>query len=283
VYGNLYVTESSHEGGFTADDEQLLTALAGAAGIAVENALLLESSRRRERWQAASAELARSLLSGELRPEAELQQLLDTAVEVARAHGAALTEIADSDPGTAHVTAAAGGVADWAGRAAGTTGSITQAALDAHGPVLIADASVDPRTTTVVDRAPEVRAVLAVPLSTSPGGPGTRSVLILTRPAGEEVFGTLEAEMLHGFAAHATTAIELARGRRDREAVRDLEERERLVLELSEHVLQRVQRVGLALTSSASAADAPLREQLLAQVTELDDVVRAVRNTVFPR
>ncbi|PVZ06269.1 GAF domain-containing protein [Actinomycetospora cinnamomea] len=283
VYGNLYVTESAHEDGFTADDEQLLTALAGAAGIAVENALLLENARRRERWQAASAELARSLLSGEMAPEAELQHLLDTAVEVARAHGAAITEVPDADPTIAHVSAAAGGVAEWAGRSAGTDGSITQAALDADGPVLVADAAADPRTTTVVMRAPEVRSVLAVPLSTSPGGPGTRSVLTLTRPAGEEVFGALEAEMLLGFAAHATTAIELARGRRDREAVRDLEARERLVLALSEQVLARIQRVGLALTSSASGADPALRHQLLAQVAELDDVTRAVRDTVFPR
>lgn len=283
VYGNLYVTETTHEGGFTPDDEQLLTALAGAAGIAVENALLLDSARRRERWQAASARLARSLLSGDLAPDEEIQHLLDTAVDVARADGAAITEVTDTTPGTAHVTAAAGGVADWAGRSAGTAGSITQAALDTDGPVLVADAAVDPRTTTVVDRAPEVRSVLAVRLATSPGGPGTQSVLTLTRPAGEEVFGVLEAEMLLGFAAHATTAIELARGRRDREAVRDLEERERLVLALSEQVLQRVQRVGLALTSSASGADPPLREQLLSHVTELDDVVRAVRNTVFPR
>jgi hypothetical protein len=44
-----------------------------------------------------------------------------------------------------------------------------------------------------------------------------------------------------------------------------------------------VQRVGLALTSRAASADPTQRDHLLAQVTELDDIVRAVRDTVFPR
>ncbi|MDD7918788.1 GAF domain-containing protein [Actinomycetospora callitridis] len=283
VYGNLYVTESERGDEFSAEDEQLLTALAGAAGIAVENALLLDAARRREAWQAASARLASDLLAGELPPEGEHQHLLEAAVDVARAHGAAITEVTDADPGRATVTAAAGQLDDWAGRTVATPGSITQAALDEGGPLLIADAVADPRTTGVVDRAPEVGPVLAVPMSASRGGPGTRSVLVLTRAAGEDVFGPVEAEMLLGFAIHATTAIELARGRRDRETVRALEDRENLVLSLSEQVLQRVQRVGLTLAGTASAAEPALRDRLLAQVAELDDVVRAVRDTVFPR
>lgn len=281
VYGNLYVTESEHDGGFGADDEQLLTALAGAAGIAVENALLLDAERRRARWQAASAQLASSLLAGDLPPSDELEHLLETAVDVARAHGAAITEVRDADPTTAHVAAAAGHLAHWAGRTAEVGGSITRTALDADGPVLVADATTDPRTTGVVERAPEVRSVLAVPLDASASG--SRSVLVLTRTEDDEVFGPVEAEMLLSFAAHATTAIELGRGRRDREAVRALEDREQLVLSLSEQVLQRVQRVGLALTAAASGAEPALRDQLLAQVAELDDVTRAVRDTVFPR
>src|SRR5205085_700776 len=36
VFGNLYMTERRH-GEFTAEDEAVLTALAGAAGIAIDN------------------------------------------------------------------------------------------------------------------------------------------------------------------------------------------------------------------------------------------------------
>lgn len=280
VHGNLYAVESAQADGFTTDDEQLLTALAGAAGIAVENALLLDTARRRERWQAASARLSSGLLSGEIAPEGEVQHLLDIAVDMAQAYGAAVTQVTDADPGTAHIVAAAGRLRQWAGRTAASPGSITQAALDEQGPVLITDALTDPRTTGVVERAPDVRSVLAVPLTGTPAG--TRAVLVLTRTAGDDPFGAVEAEMLLGFAAHATTAIELARARRDREAVHVLEEREQLVLSLSEQVVRRVQRVGLRLAGSASTADPALRDQLLAHVGELDDVVRAVRDTVLP-
>ena len=40
VFGNLYLTEKQSGGSFTEDDESLVVALAGAAGVAVENARL---------------------------------------------------------------------------------------------------------------------------------------------------------------------------------------------------------------------------------------------------
>src|SRR3954449_12268559 len=49
VFGNLYMTEKRH-GEFTVGDEAVLTALAGAAGIAIDNARLYEESEIRQRW-----------------------------------------------------------------------------------------------------------------------------------------------------------------------------------------------------------------------------------------
>src|SRR4051794_2660134 len=50
VFGNLYLTEKIGEPEFDEDDEQLLTALAGAAGIAIDNARLYELADMRQRW-----------------------------------------------------------------------------------------------------------------------------------------------------------------------------------------------------------------------------------------
>ncbi len=64
VYGRLYLTEKNDGEAFTEDDEVVVQALAGAAGIAVDNARLYEEARRRERWLAASSEVTSELLGG---------------------------------------------------------------------------------------------------------------------------------------------------------------------------------------------------------------------------
>jgi signal transduction histidine kinase len=46
VFGNLYLTEKRGGGDFTADDEEMAIALAGAAGVAIENARLQERVRQ---------------------------------------------------------------------------------------------------------------------------------------------------------------------------------------------------------------------------------------------
>ena len=64
VYGNLYLTDKAGGGGFTADDEVVLQALAAAAGVAVENAQLYEQGRVRALWLEAAAEIRTELLTG---------------------------------------------------------------------------------------------------------------------------------------------------------------------------------------------------------------------------
>jgi len=49
VFGNLYLT-GRRSGEFTEDDEELITAVAGTAAVAIENARLYEESGRRQRW-----------------------------------------------------------------------------------------------------------------------------------------------------------------------------------------------------------------------------------------
>ena len=52
-------------GAFSAEDEQLVTALAATAGVAIANARLLAESEQRHRWLAASSHLTNQLLADE--------------------------------------------------------------------------------------------------------------------------------------------------------------------------------------------------------------------------
>ena len=64
MFGNLYLTESA-TGEFTADDEEMVTALAATAGVAIENARLFEQAHKRQDWLQAATRITRQLLSEE--------------------------------------------------------------------------------------------------------------------------------------------------------------------------------------------------------------------------
>lgn len=76
VFGNLYLTEKRGPAEFDAEDEAVVTTLAVAAGIAIENARLYEEGRLKQRWLAANSDLTSALLSG-----AEETQVLDGMLE----------------------------------------------------------------------------------------------------------------------------------------------------------------------------------------------------------
>ena len=65
VFGNLYLTESTR-GQFTAEDEELVTALAATAAAVIDNARLYETARARGEWLQATATITRRLLTAEL-------------------------------------------------------------------------------------------------------------------------------------------------------------------------------------------------------------------------
>jgi GAF domain-containing protein len=63
VFGNLYLSETTSGRPFTAADEDVVLALAAAAGVAIENARLFEEATRRQRWTEALVDLTPDLLA----------------------------------------------------------------------------------------------------------------------------------------------------------------------------------------------------------------------------
>ena len=101
VYGNLYLTEKRDGEEFSDDDEQLVVALATAAGIAIDNARLYAAAGRRQQWLEATAEITNALI-GEVDRSAALSLVAERAREVADAAFVAIL-LYDADAGELRV------------------------------------------------------------------------------------------------------------------------------------------------------------------------------------
>ena len=96
IFGNLYLTEKAGGVDFTDEDENIVIALAAAAGVVIENARLYEEAAQREHWLSATAEIT-ALLADVSTGEEALQAVADRAREVSGADVAWVVAGADSD------------------------------------------------------------------------------------------------------------------------------------------------------------------------------------------
>lgn len=281
TYGMLYLADE-RAAMFGDDDRELVISLAAAAGVAVRNATLLARARRRQRWTQAVTDLSARLLATDTSVVDAWQALLDVGLEVAEAHGGAVTAVDPEAPETVKVLTGAGDLAPWVGTDVPAQGSITRLALEEGGPVVVHDPSTDPGLLGLADRAPGATSVLAAPIvDASAARTPVRAVLTLIRTGHQEHFGDLEIEMINGFAAHAATILAMARARHDEDRLRRLDEREVMLASLRETVLARLMRSTLRASNVASRLTPPLQGDLLAHVDDLDDLTRTIRDTVL--
>ncbi|MEV5741774.1 GAF domain-containing sensor histidine kinase [Microbispora rosea] len=273
LFGNLYLTDKRGGGEFDEDDEAIIVAFAGAAGVAIENARLYEDSRRRETWLQASAEITRSLLSGAETPRvltliarrARRMAGADTAA-ILLPEGGGLTlrvAIADGVPGPARR------------RRLPVEGSLAGQAFLRAEPRVVTDLS----DTDFLTATGEAGAACAVPL----GAPGAvRGVLSLARRPGRVPFSRAEVCMVHSFAGHAAVALELDEARRDAERLGLLEDRDRIAKDLHDVVIQRLFAVAMTLTGATRLVERPeAAARLRTAIDELDGTIRQIRSTIF--
>jgi hypothetical protein len=134
VFGNLYLTERTAGGEFSADDEELAIALAAAAGAAIANARRYAESEQRRRWLDASAQLTPLLLADNRERSHAL--ISGHAAIAADADFAVLT--VPGDPGEVIVTGAAGPLAaGLMNRTAPLAGSLAGQVISSGKPSLV--------------------------------------------------------------------------------------------------------------------------------------------------
>lgn len=278
VFGNLYLTEKRGGQQFDDEDESVLSTLAVAAGVAIDNARLYEESRLRERWLRASAEITHSLMSGGERGEV-LALIAERAREIT---GAALAVVAlpMADTDSLTVELAIGQEAEaHRGLVLPVSGSLIGQAFSDAVPVSTSDVSRDERVATGPRRFTGLGPAVAVPIGS---GDGLRGVVLLVREAGRKVFAEQETEPLQGFAAQAAVAMELAERRSDAEQIAVLEDRDRIARDLHDLAIQRLFATGMTLQSAGRFIEhAGASERVARAVDDLDETIKIIRSTIF--
>ncbi|MFF7297854.1 GAF domain-containing protein [Streptomyces sp. NPDC008265] len=279
VFGNLYLTEKRGGGSFTGGDLALLRVLASQAGMAIGNARLYETARRRERWIEGAAAVTTTLLAG--KPAADA---LMCVAERARllADAAAGVVLQPTPEGGMEIVAAStpGDPGDLVGTAIAPGSSVLEQLLGGE-PVFIDDSATDPRMTTHVRE--RFGPSMMLPLQSGGQLIGT---LALPRSRGGPAYDAVDRLLASQFASQAALALVLADAQHDREQLAVYEDRDRIARDLHDLVVQRLFATEMMLESTRRrAANAPsgdaVGDELGRAVDELDSTIQEVRTAIF--
>lgn len=276
VFGNLYLTNKQGAAEFTDEDEESIVILAAQAGIAVENARLYEEAQARQRWLAASAEIAHAILS-RTHPDEALRLIVTRARELVRAD---LTWVVTPEPGGSLRVAFADGARaeDIVGMTVPSETSISGEVISTGQTIAVQDPH-DDRAFKPLVKAGAVGPAVFVPLASQGRAFGT---LAAANELGGRSFEDDAVELLEAFAQQAALALEYARVQREVERLVVLEDRERIAKELHDGVIQALFAVGMGLQGTAlMSGDEKLSARVEGAVSELDRVIRDLRNYIF--
>lgn len=278
VYGNLYMTEKAGDGEFTTEDEAVLTALAGAAGIAIDNARLYEEGEIRRRWVAAVSDVRAALLDA-TSPDEALRLIAERVVTLTDADATWLMAGPDPTDGGYVVTAQSGeGLADLVGTRQLAADSPVLAAVERAGRDGVVTLDLSAFTDEALSHI-SWGPCLGIPLRSAHT---PDSVVVVARRAGRNPFPDSVAPLVASFADQATTALDKAARQLLARQLDVYEDRDRIARDLHDLVIQRVFAAGLALQAVLPrVADADARRRVQGVIGQLDDTVRDIRTTIF--
>jgi signal transduction histidine kinase len=272
VFGNLYLTERTAGGEFSADDEELAIALAAAAGAAIANARRYAESEQRRRWLDASAQLTPLLLADNRERSHAL--ISRHAAAAADADFAVLT--VPGDPGEVIVTGAAGPLAaGLLSRTAPLAGSLAGQVISSGKPSLVTG---DRLQAAAAALGAGIGPLIAVPLA---AGERVLGALLLGRTAARAGLTETDLGMAASFAAHAAVAMELARARADQVRLAQAEDHERIAGDLHDHVIQELFALGMKLQGHAARSDPAAAARVNGYIDTLDEVIKKIRASIF--
>ncbi|MDX6245816.1 MAG: hypothetical protein QOE76_3539 [Frankiales bacterium] len=267
VFGNLYLTEKRGGLPFDDEDEAIVMALAGAAGLAIANARLYDETRRRERWLEATGNVAAALLGG-----TDIEDVLTLVADGAR-------DVLGADFAVLALPGTDGGL-------------VAEAISGEDAPPLTGDALGSTRIAEAFE-AGIARELPNLELSGCTYGSGlmaplatkgnARGVLMVGR-IGAGSFGDTSLATLTAFATQAAVVLEVAERRRDVERLGILEDRDRIARDLHDLVIQRLFATGMQLESALRLIPTSpelAQARVHRAVDDLDLTIKEIRSTIY--
>ncbi|HEY8721361.1 GAF domain-containing sensor histidine kinase [Pengzhenrongella sp.] len=237
VFGYLYLSEKA--GGFEDSDEDLVTALAAAAAVAIQNAELYALAVKRENWVRAGQQITTMLLEG-AEEEDVLAQIASTAREIAGADTAALVLPGMADALVMEIVE--GQAQDKLLGLAMVPEGRAWAAFESGVSALVPSLAIAP--TPQLEPLRLFGPALYTPLRTAGKSVG---VLMLLRRVDSPPFTDNDLVMTKSFAAQAALAFILAEARHAQDVAALLDERERIARDLHDLAIQQLFATGLQL------------------------------------
>ena len=274
VFGNLYLSDKESGEDFSSADEEVVTALAAAAGVAVENARLYEQSRNREAWLRAAAECTRTLTS-EPQVRTGYDQVVSSAHTASAAPVVVLMRPAEPelDPSGSLYAVAQRGLLE-----------VTETPVSAVPQGLVrmvedrAACQLPPQDVADLLGCKTPQSAAGAPMW---AGERLEGVVLFIWP---ETNPSTPIDLLQAttFGERVALALAVAEAQTDRERIAVLEDRDRIARDLHDLVIQRLFAVGLSVQGAARDVIKPVVAQRLERVVDdLDETIKDVRRTIY--
>jgi signal transduction histidine kinase len=277
VFGNLYLS-NSEDGEFALEDETLVTALAQAAGTAITNARLFRESEMQQRWLEASMEIGNQLLTAA--GEDPLRLVARRALEMADADLVTVGLTTSDGEGIVIEEAFGRDADDLIGRRFPLAASPVKDVLKGGRPLLTANAADPSLGETYLATQWGAGPIMMLPFR---GGDDKSGLLTVARLRGRRTFTQKELTMAAGFATHVSVALELADSRASEQKLMLLEDRDRIAMDLHDHVIQELFAIGLSLEGGAAqlGREHPVSQRIQQRVADIDRTIRRIRTSIF--
>ena len=279
VFGNLYLTEKPGEQDFTQEDQDVVVALAAAAGVAIENARLYEEAGRREEWLAATAEIT-GLLSRSGAIDEAVQVVADRARHVAAADVAWLVVGTPDNLALRAVSGPPLTLQDLQG--VSLQKSLSAEVIRSGEPISTEDMTQDRRALTLdhLPGWPTIGPAIVVPLKNRSEVAGALALGWTMTHSYE--YHAVDPRLPASFAEQAALALQVVRSRDAEQRLLLFEDRDRIGRDLHDLVIQRLFAVGLSLQSVSGVAEgSQVRQRIESAVDDLDATIKDIRRSIF--